>query len=140
MTSNIARLSLVLGLTALFASACATTDTRIQKNQTAFNAYPPSVQQAIRNGRIEIGFTPDQVRMAMGEPTRSYTRTSASGTSLVWAYAEKKSSLSFGVGVGGGSGGVGGGVGVSTGSDRADDKLRVIFENERVMTVEQTKS
>lgn len=129
------------GSFALLLSACSSTDSRIQKDKAAFDEYPPSVQYAIRAGRIEIGFTPAQVRMALGEPTRSYTRTTASGTSLVWAYSKKGPSLSIGVGVGGGGGStsVGGGVGVTTGGDQADDRLRVIFENERVMTVEQTK-
>lgn len=122
---------------ALVLSGCSTTDSRIQDNQAAFNASAPDVQAKIREGKVDIGFTEQQVLMALGKPDRRYTRTTAEGTTDVWAYEDHKPSFSFGFGVAGGGGGtmVGSGVAIGTG-DRSGDKLRVIFNGGRVKALE----
>jgi len=131
--------SFLLFTTTLLA-ACASTDSRIRDNQAAFDGYPPAVQQKIRAGQADIGFTPEQVRMALGEPDHKYTRTSAEGSSEVWAYRDSGPMFSFGVGGGsfGSHSGVGGGVGVATGGDAPEDKLRVVFYNGAVSSIEKT--
>src|SRR5690606_18046612 len=102
--------------------------------------YPADVQQKIRAGEAAVGFTAEQARMALGEPARTYARTTEQGQAEVWAYRSKAPSLSVGVGVGGGGGStrVGGGVGVSTG-DRREDRLRLVFRDGRVIAVEQVR-
>ncbi|MFT3782373.1 MAG: hypothetical protein QM790_10190 [Nibricoccus sp.] len=126
----------LLTVTVLF-SGCSTVDSRIKNHQSAFDSAPPTTQQKIRAGQVDVGFTPDQVIMALGEPDRRYTRTTANGTSEIWAYADKGPAFSFGIGMVGGGGGtaVGSGVAVGTG-DRRDDKLRVIFVSGRVTALE----
>lgn len=118
-------------------AGCSTTDSRIKDHQAAFNAAPADVQTKIREGKVEVGFTEEQVLMALGAPDRRYTRTTASGTTEVWAYDDHKPSFSFGVGVAGGGGGtmVGGGAVVGTG-DRHSDKLRVVLSGGRVTALE----
>lgn len=118
-------------------SGCSTTDSRIKDNSAAFNAASPEVQAKIREGKVDIGFTEEQVLMALGKPDRRYTRTTAEGTTDVWAYEDRKPSFSFGFGVAGGGGGtmVGSGVAIGTG-DRSGDKLRVIFTGGRVKALE----
>ena len=129
-------------LAPLFALAClagcSSPDSRIKSHQATFDALPAETQTKIRAGKIEVGFTPEMVLMALGEPDRRYTRTSEKGQSEVWAYRDKGPAFSIGLGVGGGSGrsGVGGGVGVSTGGDRAEDKMRVVFEGGKVVATE----
>lgn len=122
----------------LFVSACSTTDGRIKEHQAAFDAAPPDVQAKIKAGQVTLGFTETQVLMAMGEPDRRYTRTTANETVSVWAYRDHKPSFSFGVGMAGGGGGtlVGSGVGISTRGDRNDDKYRVVFSGGRVTALE----
>jgi len=122
----------------LVATGCSTTDSRIKDHQAAFDAAPSAVQTKIRAGQVEIGFSTEQVSMALGKPDRSYTRTTARGTSEIWAYEDNKPAISIGIGVIGGGGGtmVGSGVAVGTGGDRSDDKVRVIFEGGRVTAVE----
>ncbi len=123
----------------LLLAACASTDSRIRDSQAAFDSYPPPVQQMIRAGQVGVGFTPEQVRMAVGEPDRKFSRTAAEGTSEVWAYRDSGPMFSFGVGGGsfGGGSAVGGGVGVSTGGDAPDDKMRVTFFNGVVASIEK---
>jgi hypothetical protein len=117
-------------------TGCSSPDSRIKANRAAFDALPAETQAKIREGKIEVGYTPELVIMALGKPDRSYTRTSAAGQSEVWAYRDKGPGFSFGVGVGGYGSGVGGGVGVSTAGDRDEDKMRVIFEAGKVAAIE----
>ena len=119
-------------------SGCSTPDSRIKSNQAAFDALPAETQSKIRVGKVEVGYTAAMVKMALGEPDRQYSRTTEKGRSEVWAYRDKGPALSLGFGVGGGSGstGMGAGIGVSTAGDREEDKLRVIFEGDRVTAVE----
>jgi outer membrane protein assembly factor BamE (lipoprotein component of BamABCDE complex) len=65
---------------------CATPQTRINRNPEAFAGLSPTDQQLIREGKVAVGFTPEMVRLALGEPDRIYTRTDASGVNETWSY------------------------------------------------------
>lgn len=119
--------------------ACSTPASRIEDQQSAFDRYPPEVQNRIRAGDIGVGFYPEQVRMALGKPDRVYSRQTDAGTSEVWAYKDSTPALSFGLGGFGfgGNSGVGGGVGVGTGGSD-EDRIRVVFAEGRVVSVERT--
>jgi len=119
-------------------SACSTTDSRISEHQASFQSLSPEDQARIRKGDVEVGFTEDMVMMAMGKPDRRYSRTTDKGTVDIWAYQSKAPAISIGFGIGGGSGhtGVGAGVGMSTG-DRSDDRVRIVFQDHRVTTIER---
>lgn len=127
---------------ALIGAGCSTVDSRIAKNREMFNTWPAAVQDKVVVGKIDIGFTADQVRVALGEPDRVFTRTTADGTSQVWSYRDRGPRFGFGVGVGmgsfGGRGGTFGGVGVGTGGGYQDDeKMGVVFDaTGRVSSVE----
>lgn len=127
-------------LAVLVLAACSSTNTRISEQQSTFDTYPPDVQQKIRAGTIDVGFTQDQVRLAVGEPSRRYTQQTAGGESEVWAYSKSSPSFSFGLGAGSFGSGVGGGVGLGTSTGgNSDDKLRVTFVAGRVTVVERTQ-
>lgn len=124
----------VLAACLLLATGCSTVDSRIAKNRELFNSWPAAVQDKIVVGQIDIGFTPDQVRMALGDPDRVFTRTTADGTSQVWSYRDRGPRIGFGIGLGMGSvgsrGGTFGGVGIGTGGGYHDDeKLGVVFDS-----------
>jgi hypothetical protein len=129
----------VLALAALALAGCATATSRIAKNQAQFDSWPPVVQQEVRAGKVEIGFTTAQAFLALGEPDRKYTRTTADGTVEVWAYRDHGPVFSFGLGFGaaGGSSAYGAGLGVTTAGDHYDDKLRVIFTDGKVTALER---
>ena len=121
-------------------TACSSAATRISDQQSTFDAYPADVQQKIRAGQIDVGFTQDQVRMAVGEPARRYTQQTTTGESEVWAYSKNSPTFSFGLGAGSFGSGVGGGVGLGTSTGgNSDDTLRVTFVGGKVTTVERTK-
>lgn len=84
--------SLATATTVLLAllAGCATPDTpetRIQQNFGVFAGLQFPVQEKIRQGQIDVGFTPDMVRMALGRPARVVTKQTAAGTTEVWSYA-----------------------------------------------------
>lgn len=86
---------LLLILTAAFAlSACMTAqqirDRRINSNLEVFNSFSTEIQQKIRAGQIEIGFTEEMVRLAWGAPDMSYTRTTDKGDATVWTYSRTR--------------------------------------------------
>jgi hypothetical protein len=122
----------------LLVAGCSSPSSRISRNQAAFDEWPEAVQEKVRAGKIDLGFTTEQVRMALGQPDRVTTRTNTDGTSEVWSYPAQKPRFSFGVGVGSsrGSTGVGAGVGVGTGGERYDDATRVVFTGGRVSVIE----
>ena len=123
---------------ALALAACNTIDSRIGRQQELFDSYPPNVQQNIRNGLIEVGYTPEMVVMALGEPDRKTEMQTEDGVAEVWTY--RKSVPGFGVGVGSG-GYVGSGVGIGTGVTvgepaRSEDRAVVEFWEGRVSRFE----
>jgi outer membrane protein assembly factor BamE (lipoprotein component of BamABCDE complex) len=135
------RLFSLLCLAALLSACSSTPENRIEKNQSAFDQYPADVQQKIRRGQVEIGFTPEMVRLALGEPTRVATRKTDSGEVEAWIYIDSKPAVSFGIGFGTGGHHSGGGVGIatSTGGRDVDEKVRVEFRDGKVTGVEWSK-
>lgn len=128
----------LLGIAAMAVLACSTTDSRIRRQQDLFDSYPPEVQQNIRNGIIEAGYTPEMVVMALGEPDRKEVAEREDGLVEVWIYS--KSVPGFGIGMGSG-GYVGGGVGIGTGVTvgepaRSVDRAVVEFSDGRVKRFE----
>lgn len=134
--------SLVALFSVVILAGCSTVDSRISGHRAAFDSWPPPVQQAVRAGKIDVGFTPEQVQVALGDPDRVFTRTAVTGRYEVWGYAERGPRFSFGVGMGSfhhGSG-VGGGMMVGTGSDFPDEVLRVVFDQTgHVSSIEQIR-
>jgi hypothetical protein len=122
-------------------TACSTPDSRIAVKRTAFEQFPADVQQKIRAGQIDVGFTDEMVLMALGEPARKFTRKTEAGDTEVWGYHDNKPRFSFGIGVGSGGrhSAVGGGVEMSTGGYDPDEKVRVEFRGGRVTAVDYLK-
>jgi hypothetical protein len=123
-------------------AGCATTPAeRIEKNRTAYASWPPDVQARVSASEVAPGFTPEQVRMALGEPDRVFTSVTGTATEEVWAYRNHRPRITVGIGMGGGggSGFVSGATMVSTGGSYPDEVLRVMFAGGRVRVVEKLK-
>lgn len=71
---------------AVWTVGCSTPAARIRKNPETFARLTPDEQTMIRNGQIGLGFTPEMVRLALGEPDHIHTRTDQTGTSEIWSY------------------------------------------------------
>jgi len=131
--------TLLAGFALLLAAGCASTPTsRVADHKAAYNTWPPDVQAKVAAGQIAVGFTPEQVRVALGDPSRTFTRTTNDGVSEIWAYAESSPRFSVGLGLAswGRGSSVGGGVGMSTGGYRDGERTHVTFESGRVSAIE----
>jgi len=128
-------------LALLLAAGCSTPDSRVRSHQAEFESWPADVRQKVKAGQIEVGFTPAMVRVALGDPDRSYQRTTAKGSSEVWSYDDKGPAFSIGLGLGTsrGSSAYGGGVAVGNDAFARDEILRVIFEGGNVSAIERKK-
>ena len=73
----------------LTAAGCATTpQDRVRRHAALFASFPPEIQAKVLEGRVEPGFTPDMVRLALGRPDRVITRMTPDGETVVWLYTE----------------------------------------------------
>jgi hypothetical protein len=125
----------------LFAAGCASTPAQRIAGSEEFDTYPSVIQEKIIDGEVEVGFTEEMVRLALGKPDSISRRQTSSGDSEVWSYVENKPQFSFGFGVGGGSGRTHTGAGVMVGGrDWSDGAwMRVIFREGKVTAVETRK-
>lgn len=121
----------------LFLTACGGPNLaqRIDTGMREFDSWPMETQHAVREGRIEVGFTKEQVRMAWGEPDYVTREVRGDGEAERWVWEKKTPRIGIGVGVGSSSrrSGVGGSVGTSVGGDRRV-KRAVWFEGDRVVS------
>jgi outer membrane protein assembly factor BamE (lipoprotein component of BamABCDE complex) len=125
-------------LALLLLAGCSTVESRIS-GQADFNTWPPQVQQMVSAGQIGVGFTQEQVQVALGDPDFVFSRSAATGSYTVWSYRDRGPRFSFGVGMASyhGGSGFGTGVGVSN-AGYAGEKLRVVFDQTgRVWSIEQ---
>jgi hypothetical protein len=121
----------------LLASACAgsSTESRIARHQKEFDAYPAEIQNKIKAGVVENGFTEAMVALSVGNPDKKYTEKTDKGTVQVWAWTENKGGVGLSLGMGMGSyGGVGTGVSVGTGAGSTVEKRRVEFQDGKVIS------
>ncbi|HUL53258.1 MAG TPA: hypothetical protein VLT83_07610 [Opitutaceae bacterium] len=79
-------LRLLLAAALLAFAGCSTIESRIREKAAVFDQIPPADQARIRQGIIAIGFTPDMVYMALGQPDRIRERTNRGGRETVWRY------------------------------------------------------
>jgi hypothetical protein len=122
-----------------FLAACAsTTASRIADHRAVFAQYPAAVQQKIRSGQVDVGFTAEMVRLALGEPSRIFTRKVESGDSEVWVYHDDSPRFSVGFGLGsfGRHSATSVGVATSTGGYDPEERMRVAFRDGQVSEIE----
>ena len=135
-------------LAILFFAGCSSSPmSRIDANRALYESFPYEMQEAILNGKIVPGMTPEMVKMTLGEPAEVTGRNGRKGVEEVWIY--KTSSGGGGLGralqgttlsVGGGMNGVylGGGSPILGGSSPIlgggstapiEDEHEVVFQN-----------
>ncbi len=134
--------SIVYALTAaavLWLTGCvAPVERRIRADQERFDSYPADIQENIRAGRIEPGYTREMVRLALGRPARIFTRTTEKEIREIWVYTYLHPRFSVGVGgtVGRGRTMVGTGMDISR-DYYPEEAMRVIFLENQVYAVEK---
>lgn len=121
---------------------CATgPSSRIKQDPETFERFPADVQENIRLGEIDIGYSKEMVEMALGEPNRVVSRRQEGREERVWIYTRSapRFGLSLGTAYGTGSGGrsTGVGAGVGTRRDQSEETMRVVFFEGEVTGIEK---
>lgn len=70
----------------LFAAGCQSVDNRIREKPDVFAKLDKVAQDKIKQGIIDIGFTPDMVYLALGEPDEKRDKLTSEGRSEIWIY------------------------------------------------------
>ena len=83
----------LLVMAGMTAGCASTPESRIRKRPELFAGLAPETQELIREGRIELGFSPDMVELALGSPARRAVRKTASGDAEVWLYTRLESQM-----------------------------------------------
>jgi len=65
---------------------CYSPGSRIKNHAEVFATFSPEVQENVRRGEVEMGYTQDMVFIALGKPDRKYVRYSERGQTEVWSY------------------------------------------------------
>lgn len=76
----------LLLLATLLATGCSTIDSRIKEKTKVFATFDSTTQEKLRKGLVEIGYTPEQVYIALGKPDRKRERLTAKSQELIWTY------------------------------------------------------
>jgi hypothetical protein len=123
----------------LVLTGCSTSPmSRIDANRALYESWPLEVKEAILDGKVVKGMTPEMVEMAAGKPTEITSRGVQAGTDEVWIYRKGgggsllgNTGVSLGGAIGtGGGGGISVGTGTSTSSQPSSgDEREVVFEN-----------
>lgn len=74
-------------LAAVLLSGCASGQmSRIDQNRDIYETWPIETRQAVLDGKVEPGMTPDMVKVAWGTPTEVVTNPGGGPGDEVWVY------------------------------------------------------
>lgn len=59
---------------------------RIDQNREIYETWPIETKQAVLDGKVEVGMTPEMVRVAWGQPTEVISRSTGPGEEEIWIY------------------------------------------------------
>lgn len=68
------------------AAGCNTTGARIRANPELFASLDPATQRAIKRGEVHLGYTPEMVQLALGEPTQAAGGMAGTDEDATWIY------------------------------------------------------
>ncbi len=71
---------------AILLAGCSPPEARNEGVPDDFSSLPPARRELVKEGRVAVGFDPDTVRLALGDPDRVTTRSDADGDIEVWHF------------------------------------------------------
>jgi hypothetical protein len=130
MNLSLCRFLLLLSAVSLF-TACSTSPlSRIDANRAAYESWPLEVQDAVLNGHVKPGMTPEMVEMSVGKPSEVVNRAVKAGDDEVWVYRKGGSAFkNTGISLGTSIGGVGVSSGGTPGGGSTEEEHEVAFQN-----------
>jgi len=77
---------ILLSALVLALAGCSTVNSRIRQHADEFNHLAAADQTKIREGIVDVGFTPNMVYMALGAPDVKRVHRARTGTRETWIY------------------------------------------------------
>ncbi|HEX2853798.1 MAG TPA: hypothetical protein VHO24_11210 [Opitutaceae bacterium] len=59
---------------------------RIDADRELYESWPIEMRQAVLDGKVEAGMTPEMVKMALGKPSEIVSRSTVPGEDEIWIY------------------------------------------------------
>lgn len=59
---------------------------RIDADRELYESWPIEIRQAVLDGKVEAGMTPEMVKMALGKPSEIVSRSIVPGADEIWVY------------------------------------------------------
>ncbi len=120
---------------------------RIASAEYVFSTFSPEIQKKIRQGNVDIGFTQEMARLALGAPNRIYSRKTENGLSTIWSYTEWTPSPrheyplapTWNMGACGHHWSPYNTFGVSIDNSREYERIRVELKQNKVLSIESTQ-
>lgn len=114
-----AGVALLLVVAALSGGCSSSQMNRIDRHRDIYEQWPLETRQAVLDGKVEVGMTPDMVAVAWGKPSEVVTHSSSGDEIWIFKRGGNEGSVYYpGGGMGSNSGGVygggGPGIGIST--------------------------
>ena len=81
---------LIISVLLILSGCVGNPESRIRKNPQLFFSFRPEIQAKVRNGDVDVGFTRDMARLALGFPSRIHTRTTENGEVEIWIYTSSR--------------------------------------------------
>ncbi|AOS43749.1 hypothetical protein Verru16b_00804 [Lacunisphaera limnophila] len=78
--------TLVLASSLGFLAGCQSVESRIKEKPEVYAGLDLETQDKIQQGIIDIGFTPDMVYLALGEPSQKRETKTENGRTQTWIY------------------------------------------------------
>jgi hypothetical protein len=79
-------------------AGCNTTGSRIREHQALFESLPDPTRQNLRDGVIGVGYTPEMVYIALGEPDRKTDVVTGEVAAQVWTWWRRTPGVGVSVG------------------------------------------
>ena len=76
----------LVAVSLLFVTGCQNVDSRIKEKPDVFAKLDVAVQDKIKQGIIDLGFTEDMVYLALGAPDQKREAVSVTGQTVTWIY------------------------------------------------------
>ncbi|MCF7688841.1 MAG: hypothetical protein K9M98_07485 [Cephaloticoccus sp.] len=77
---------LLFALALLGFAGCSTFEQRSKEKAAVFSQLETATQEKLRQGEIEIGYTPDMVFIALGKPDYKSAQITAENREEIWTY------------------------------------------------------
>ena len=77
---------LIISLATVLFAGCAINRKPLRQNTASLEEADPALQAQVARGQVSVGFTPEMVQRALGEPAKIKAKASGNSVVTTWTY------------------------------------------------------